>query len=416
MKHVILDDDPTGTQSASDTVVLLRWDAEVIESALRSQDAVYILTNTRSVEEPEAVALLNGIREELSVASEALGEPVHVVLRGDSTLRGHVFAEVEVFAQPDDVVLFVPAFPQGGRKTLSGMHYVRVAGQDLPAHESEYADDPVFPFDSGYLPDYVRARSARPAISVGLTDVRAGALLSALRSSAGSVVLPDVESDDDVRSIAEAVHAAWKEGVRVVVRSASPLAAALAGVESSGLLPAPLRDSPHPTLLVCGSHTDGATQQLAQVEQIFGQTELVDTDAAFSNPQQEAARIADATRRRLDHSSLTAFASARVRRAEHSTLAHGEQVMRVLTDTVSALRGQVDTVVSKGGITSASVARVGLGAERALIRGQIVPGVSVWEVTTPEGHDILYVVIPGNVGDASTIVDVLEAVGIRSEI
>ena len=416
MKCLILDDDPTGTQSATDALVLLRWDAATLTDALRAHDAVYLLTNTRAVDEQAAVALLEGIRDDRDAASIALDEPVLVVLRGDSPLRGHVFAETEVFASDDDVVLFVPAFPQGGRTTRGGMHYVRLDGADIPAHESEYADDPVFPFDTGFLPDYVRQRSPRPTAEVGLDAVRAGGLADALADAApGSVVLPDAVTDDDVRLVAAAVRDAWAHGRRVVVRSASPLAAAIAGVESTGLLPTPLVDAPLPTLLVCGSHTDGATRQLAPVAERWGVVETIGTDAAFADPDAEAARVVSAVESRLGAAGFAAFASERVRRAEHNTLAHGERVMTVLTDAVAALRDRVGVVVSKGGITSADVARVGLGAERALVRGQVVPGVSVWDVVTPEGRPVLYVVVPGNIGEAGTIVEVLEALRIGSD-
>jgi uncharacterized protein YgbK (DUF1537 family) len=412
MKCVILDDDPTGTQSASNALVLLRWDADSLTEALRTHDSVYLLTNTRAVSEAEAVELLQRTRADRDAAAAALGEPVHVVLRGDSTLRGHVFAETEVFAEPDDVVVFLPAFPQGGRTTREGMHYVRLDGVDLPAHESEYADDPVFPFDSGFLPDYVRSRTSRAPLTVSLDEVRGGALPGILSSAPrGAVVLPDAVTDDDVRLVAGAVRDAWTADQPVVVRSASPLAAALAGVESDGLLPTLLEDAPVPTLLVCGSHTVGATRQLDRVAERWGRPEAIDTDAALTDADAEAARIAQAVGRRIGDSGFGAFATDRVRRAEHDTLAHGERVMSALTAAVAALRTKVSLVVSKGGITSADVARVGLGADRALVRGQIVPGVSVWELTTPEGADLTYVVVPGNVGDPSTIADILDAAG-----
>ena len=57
MKLIVLDDDPTGTQSATGVEVLLDWDAEVLTRALRRADSVYLLTNTRAMHEPDAVAL-----------------------------------------------------------------------------------------------------------------------------------------------------------------------------------------------------------------------------------------------------------------------------------------------------------------------------------------------------------------------
>ncbi|MGK9149110.1 hypothetical protein KXS11_15870 [Plantibacter flavus] len=414
MKTIILDDDPTGTQSASGVDVLLEWDAGLLEQTLRDADAVYLLTNTRAVSEAEAVALLERTRDDAEEAGRRLGEHLHVVLRGDSTLRGHVFPETAVFAGEGSVIVFVPAFPEGGRTTVDGMHLVRVGDTILPAHETEYAEDPVFPFRSGFLPDYVREQSGRDARRFDLDDVRTGAsaFRTALREAApGSVLLPDAATGDDVRVIARAITEAWADGADVVVRSASPLAAAIAGVESDGLLEHPLLAAPTSTLLVCGSHTVGATRQLEAVEAVFGAALPVPTDEALQDAEATGSRIAEATHRRLLDTGFAAISSERVRDAAHNTLEHGERVMVALTTATAALRSAVEVVVSKGGITSAEVARLGLGARRARVLGQVLPGVSVWSLVTPEGQEKLYVVVPGNVGDPATLVDVLASLG-----
>jgi uncharacterized protein YgbK (DUF1537 family) len=69
----------------------------------------------------------------------------------------------------------------------------------------------------------------------------------------------------------------------------------------------------------------------------------------------------------------------------------------------------VEVVVSKGGITSAEVASTGIGARSAVVLGQVLPGVSVWELEARDGRLLLYVVVPGNVGGPETLVDVLDA-------
>ncbi|MET0887040.1 MAG: nucleotide-binding domain containing protein, partial [Mycetocola sp.] len=89
----------------------------------------------------------------------------------------------------------------------------------------------------------------------------------------------------------------------------------------------------------------------------------------------------------------------------------GERVMLALTTAVRSLLPAVEVVVAKGGITSAEVARVGVGATSAVVLGQVLPGVSVWRITAVDGREILYVVVPGNVGGPQTLVDVLAAIG-----
>jgi len=122
MKTIVLDDDPTGTQSATGVTVLLDFDAEILAEAFATADAVYLQTNSRALPEDEAVALARRIRQDALAASARLGVDVRFVLRGDSTLRGHVFAETEVFLDDAAVMLFVPAFPDGGRTTRDGVH------------------------------------------------------------------------------------------------------------------------------------------------------------------------------------------------------------------------------------------------------------------------------------------------------
>jgi uncharacterized protein YgbK (DUF1537 family) len=455
MKTIVLDDDPTGTQSATGATVLLDLAEETLErdleAALAGADSVYVQTNSRALPPEEAVALAQRVRRAGLAVAERSGEQVRFVLRGDSTLRGHVFAETEVFLE-DAVMLFVPAFPDGGRTTRDGMHLVRIDGEDLPAHETEYADDPVFGFTTGFLPDYVERASGRRGVPVPLADVRAGGLEHVLaEAQPGEVVLPDAVTDEDVALIARAVDAASQHGTRVVVRSASPLAAHLAGVASEGLLPLPLERPTGGTLLVCGSHTEGATAQLTQVTQHFGELELVSTEAALADPARAGHEAADAVARAsgLSGASETTEVSAasgvsaasetsgasevsaapetstaseapallllsteRKRSASHGTLDHGERVMSALTTAVSDLLPQVGTVISKGGITSAEVARTGLGARTAHVLGQILPGVSAWRLEARDGRELLYIVVPGNVGGRDTLVDALEAVGI----
>jgi uncharacterized protein YgbK (DUF1537 family) len=416
MKTAVLDDDPTGTQSASDVEVLLDWDVDRLAAALRADDAVYLQTNSRAIAGADARALAQRIRDQLAEVERRLGEPVQVVLRGDSTLRGHVFAESDVFATDDSVLLFVPAFPQGGRTTVDGVHLVRSGDARVPAGETEYARDPVFGYFSSTLVDYVREKGARAAAGLpldALRSTRGAALAELLRTAdAGTVLVPDVEADDDIRLVHAGLLGALDSGRRVVVRSGAPLAAVIAGRASAGLLAPPLTHERGATLVVCGSHTSGATAQLGRVVEEFGvEPVMIRTDSAFADPGAEGHTAGAAVGERLRQRGLAVLATERVRRPEDGTLQHGERVMRALMTALSDRADEVGVVVSKGGITSAEVARVALGARSARVRGQVVPGVSVWDLEGRTRRHTL-VVVPGNVGEAETLTAVLRAVGV----
>jgi uncharacterized protein YgbK (DUF1537 family) len=413
-KTVVLDDDPTGTQSASGVRVLLRWDADLLTATLREVDAVYLQTNSRAVDRATAVARCRQIQGEVEVASAALGVPVQVVLRGDSTLRGHVFAETDVFTTEDSLVLFVPAFPAGGRTTVGGVHYVRTATGPVPAHETEYAADPVFPFRHSELARYVRDIGWPEPFPVPLEQLRSSggdAVAAALLAAPGrSVVTPDAETDEDIDLIHRGLRAAQRAGRPVVVRSAAPLAARCAGAVSRGLLSPPLADGRGPVLVVCGSHTSGATAQLAELDRRHGPVRLtIDTAAALVDSAAAGHAVVPGARTALASDGIVVVSSERTRRDEHNTLAHGEAVMAALTTAVRALADDVRVVVAKGGITSAEVASTGLGVASATVRGQVLPGVSVWDLDV-DARAATYVVVPGNVGEPTALADIVDRI------
>jgi uncharacterized protein YgbK (DUF1537 family) len=88
---------------------------------------------------------------------------------------------------------------------------------------------------------------------------------------------------------------------------------------------------------------------------------------------------------------------------------------QVSTALIEVVRGAVPSkpawVVAKGGITSHDVAVRGLGIRRAIVLGQLLPGlVSVFQPVeaAPEIVGTPYVVFAGNVGDEQTLAYVID--------
>ncbi|MGO4428912.1 four-carbon acid sugar kinase family protein, partial [Streptomyces sp. MCAF7] len=83
---VVLDDDPTGTQTVADVPVLTTWSVEDLRWALRQDStAFFVLTNTRSLA-PDAAATRNReVVRALAQASAAEGIGYVLASRGDST-------------------------------------------------------------------------------------------------------------------------------------------------------------------------------------------------------------------------------------------------------------------------------------------------------------------------------------------
>ena len=64
-------------------------------------------------------------------------------------------------------------------------------------------------------------------------------------------------------------------------------------------------------------------------------------------------------------------------------------------------------LIAKGGITSSDIATRALGVRRAIVLGQVAPGVPVWRLG-PESRfpSLPYVIFPGNVGDDCTLAEI----------
>ncbi len=385
---VVLDDDPTGSQEATGVDVLLAPDRARLIQLLRERDAVYVLTNTRALVEADAVALLERLRDDIAAAEAELGVRALVVQRGDSTLRGHVFAEIDVFRQPGDVVVLTAAFPAGGRVTVGGAHLVRIDGEYVNAADTEFAGDPVFGYSARTMVGYVREMGDRDAVSIAAGDVAS--------APAGSVVVPDVASGADIELVAHGVRALIAAGQRVIVRCAAPLAAVLAGVKSRGSIrPEPIDG---PVLVVAGSHTGMTTTQLEHLLAEWPALVELDTDLVMADPARAVELASTALRAALSTDRVAVLATARQRRAEHGTIEDAARVMSALTATVAAVRDLPSAVIAKGGITSAEVATTGLGATVGHVLGQVQPGISLWDL-----DGLPYVVVPGNMGSPGTL-------------
>ncbi|MER7892268.1 four-carbon acid sugar kinase family protein [Micromonospora sp. NPDC094482] len=406
---VIVDDDPTGTQSVSDVEVILRPDRAAFDRFFAStQRATFVLSNSRALTERAATALVGDIARTVAAAGGAVGRPPTLILRGDSTLRGHVIAEAEAVA-PHTPVLFVPAFLDGGRFTRDGVHYLRTENGAVPVADTEFARDPDFGYRSRHLSDWVREVSGgrRHAVTVPLARLAergADAVAEALLGAAPeAVVVPDCVSDADVLAIAAGLIRAQARGARVVVRCAASLAAALAGLSTRPLarleLPTPGR-----VLIACGSFTTASTRQLRALGALWHRR----VDIPVSAQHGEDQLLAKAVRERLDREGRALVATDRTPR--HGTVpAAPELLMENLVGTVRHLAAEVDLVVAKGGITSARLATEALGATSARVRGQILPGVPVWDLHT-SGKNSSYVIVPGNVGADSTLRDILDRI------
>lgn len=397
-RTVVLDDDPTGSQEVTGVPVLLRRNRDHLLTLLLANRTVYVLTNTRAVSETEARTLLRLLREDMVFAQQAIGVDILVVQRGDSTLRGHVFAEIDVFASPASIVVLAPAFPAGGRKTVAGVHRVLVDGVWLNAADTEFADDPVFRYEARAMVDYVAERGDRPATSTSAANF----FRTASSAPAGRVIVPDAETDLDLEAVAHDIIRLLESGRDVVVRCAAPLAAYLAGSKSTRFVDHFTSRRDGPVLIVVGSHTGATTRQLAEVTERWPHVVELDTDTAIADPEAAALAASRKLRVLLGANEVVTLATERTRHRHNDGLGDAARVMHALSSAVAQVAEVPGVVVAKGGITSAEIARSGFKADTAWVVGQVAPGISLW--TLGKGpRQLPYLVVPGNMGEVGTL-------------
>jgi uncharacterized protein YgbK (DUF1537 family) len=439
---VALDDDPTGTQSVRDLPVLVSWEEADLEWALtQGAPAVYIVTNTRSLAPDLAGARVREVSERTLAVARRLGVQVTLVARGDSTLRGHHPLETDVLTQTlhdagegaVDQLVIVPAFPAAGRITLHGIHYCITDGDAVPVGESEFARDATFGYTSSRLPEWVEEKTggrvpAADVVTVPVETIRRSTAAEMERLladlPAGSVVTPDVVSEDDLKAVARAVRGAERAGRRVVLRVGPPFARAYIGQEpSEPLAPGELpvaADVPRDRggLIVVGSHVERTQRQLRELRGRHPEIPAFEVDVTLATAGTDArdahvaALVSDLVAA-LDHGDAILQTSRILVRGTDpdDSLRIARDVSAAVSDVVSGLVATVRPryVIAKGGITSSDTARFGLGIRRARVVGSLFPGlVSVWLPDGGPADGVPYVVFAGNVGDDRSLADAVD--------
>ncbi len=420
---VVLDDDPTGVQTLAGIRVLLAWDAERIRAALAGRAAVHLITNSRALPPQRVTPLI----EDAARAAREAAPDAQIVLRGDSTLRGHLLEEylgVRSVVAGDrwPVLVLVPALPSAGRITVGGVHLFQRDGVRTPLHETEYARDGVFAYSSARLLEWAEERSggvfpAGAGREVHLEPLRTGgpgavadALVALAERGGPAVLAPDAEVVADLDVVAAGVREAVGRGFEVIVRCAPTFAGVLAGTAATE--PAPFPPAGSGTLVVCGSYVSQTTRQLRRLAEACPGS-LVEADVvalAGSDPAGEIARLVSGAERLLEDDGLAVLATPRERPDVTTNLEAGERIAHGLAVVVSSLTPHPSVLVVKGGITSAVTLRDGVGASEADVLGPVEPGISRWSTGWPNGNQLDYLVVPGNVGDDDLLVRLVAAV------
>ena len=222
----------------------------------------------------------------------------------------------------------------------------------------------------------------------------------------------------DVKVFAIAMIRAMKAGKHFLFRTAAAWTKVIGGVTDKPLL---RRDelvvpgNANGGLIIIGSHVKKTTEQFEKLRELdavkfveFNHLLVLDTPRL----EAELQRIIRETEDAIRHGMTVAVYTGRKRfdaGSEEESLRVSVQISDALTSIVRRLSVQPAFLIAKGGITSSDVGTKGLSVRRALVLGQVAPGIPVWQTGAESKFPgMSYIIFPGNVGAVETLRDVVK--------
>ncbi|HOT21945.1 MAG TPA: four-carbon acid sugar kinase family protein, partial [Sedimentibacter sp.] len=276
-KIVILDDDPTGTQTVYDLPIYTRVDYEIIQKIFQDNNikAFYILTNTRSMSKEKVMELDSKIARNIDLVSKRTGIDYELIVRGDSTLRGHFPLELNIIkdniSKKIDGYFLIPFFQEGGRITVDDVHYVKENNTFIPVGETQFARDHTFGFTSSNLKDYVEEKTnclvlKDQVVSISLEELRSNssAVFNKIMDLNGRICIVNAENYSDIQAFVNGLIKAEYQGKNFLFRTAASFVKSRIGLKDNGLLDGNTLNiiDNRGGLIVAGSYVNKTSQQI----------------------------------------------------------------------------------------------------------------------------------------------------------
>tara|TARA_Y100001968_G_scaffold333366_1_gene395766 strand:- start:270 stop:1637 length:1368 start_codon:yes stop_codon:yes gene_type:complete len=437
MRIVVLDDDPTGSQTVHSCHLLLSWDISTLREGIRNQtDLLFILANTRVLTENKLIERIKIIANNLKEALRLEGikyDDLLFISRGDSTLRGHGFLEPKLISNelgPFKAVFHIPAFFEGGRKTINGIHFLN----DIPVHKTIFSQDPRFGFSTSDLTEWLLYKSSGEILpknilritidmlnssKINLFDNKKNQLQDFLCNlKQQHHVIVDANKKEDLEILVNNIRS-LKSKKNFLFRSAASFINAISGVDSKIISSKEIyylkaKDSLgncKPGIVIVGSYIKLSENQLelllkqkswkglelsvSKFESIF-----FGTSSKMLLNEMKSELISQGREILLKNYNLVLYTSREI----ISLTTELKQVdfeialakfMAVISSELSCFAG---FFISKGGTTTNTFLVDGLKAKSVYLHGQIMPGLSLVYAKT-EKNSFPVVTFPGNLGN-----------------
>ena len=440
MKIIVFDDDPTGSQTVHSCTLLLQWDKDQLVNAIKNNSLLFILANTRSLTTDLAEkrtreicqVLLSSLKE-----NKLLLEDVFIVSRGDSTLRGHGFLEPNTINKelgPFDGTFHIPAFFEGGRLTIKGIHLLN----NIPVHKTSFAEDKIFGYSTSFLPDWLEEKSNGQIKADNVNILSIDKLENARNSyegmkalikelsmlSSNQPVIVDATETSHLDTLCYAVKK-LKGKKRFLFRSSASFINSLANIRSDInkgkeflFLSSPvIKSEIKPGLIIVGSYVPLANKQLKvllrQEECLGVQLPVKKVLQIFEEQISEELILnfekilIDKINNILNQNKTPVFYTSREElefSSQLNRMEFGNFLANFMAKVASKVVDRLGYIISKGGITTNNLLTEGFKAKYINLKGQIMPGLSL--VCLPKKTfktEFPIITFPGNLGDQDTL-------------
>ena len=437
-KLVVLDDDPTGVQTVHDVSVYTDWEEESIRKGFEEKESMFfILTNSRSFSVEETTKVHQDIAARVAKVARELGQDFMIISRGDSTLRGHYPLETQLLAdgltKNEGVVIdgeiICPFFPEGGRYTMDNIHYVKEQENLVPAGMTEFAKDKTFGYKFSDLTEYVEEKTEgkyhkEDCITISLDELNAldvqGIKDKLMSAQNMAKIIVNAVSYADLKVFCAALVLAMKAGKHYMARTAAAFTKVMGRISDQPLLGrAQLEgDTKNGGIVLIGSHVKKTTDQLNCLKELDGQADFmefqVNTVFEENGLEKEVERTVKAAEEKiLSGRTVVIYTSRQLLAPENMTPEEKLHISVKISNAVTSIIGKLSVkpkfIIAKGGITSSDVGTKALRVKKARVMGQVKKGIPVW-MTGEESKfpGMPYIIFPGNVGEVSTLKEIVE--------
>ena len=444
MKIIVFDDDPTGSQTVHDCLLLLKWDYQTLLKGLRSSSKLlFILCNTRSLTEKEASRRLTEICSSLIKVISNEGYSLSgfmFISRGDSTLRGHNFLEPEIINRnlgPFDATFHIPAFIEGERLTINGKHFV----QNIPAHKTIFAKDKIFGYDSNNIKEILYKKSKS---RIKLDDIKNLDLsdINNLQFTANDPIFLKIKNlNNNAQIIVDAKNYIHLNKFCLLInklsfekkflfRTAASFISAISRIgenpKSKTYYSKLRRKDKNNTylrgLIVVGSHVETSSLQIKNllkftkykpveinVQDFYQLLKFNDGEKLIKVLKNN---LVSQIRNLINKQFTPVLFTSRKEiscKSEYEEFQFKKILSLFIAEIIHELRHEIGYLVSKGGITSNVILSEGFKADIVYLEGQIMTGISVLNVNLTKINTYIPVItFPGNIGNPDTLKKVLD--------